>query len=260
MSKYTFLFILVLSMAFIGCVKQLDDPQDYFPKVKIISVIPQLDGSLNITAKIIHPGASDVESVGMFISDEAELTKYEGQKMGSLSGDKFTINYASYENEYGSEYELNMNRTYYVRAFAANDYGYSYSPIFEISPWILPQTESPCTPELNTASFNSTIFQDATITGPFYSFGQPTYTLNSFLTEVDFTFGDTLQAGTYSTVYTWEGIEAGEVMIEFGSIHVLAGQLVYVEEISPHQFEVTLCEAATTFSSFILTTRFNCTD
>jgi hypothetical protein len=251
MKKYTYLFLLALAISFCRCGKPLDDVNDYFPEVKVVSYTPEVDGSVTITAEVTDNGASDLEYVGMCFSESATPNAEDDQKLAELSNGRFSVNYSYYTDENGSTIDLNSDETYKVRAFATNDFGYSWSKVFVIGPWTVPSVEAPCEPANNTINYGSGTFAAFT-SGPSTVNSTYDYTMNSSQADVKFSFGGPLETGVFTTASSSSFLTSHQVYIQltmFNIYSVLAGSQVYVNEISDNQFEVTICNAPTNIGS-----------
>jgi hypothetical protein len=259
MKKFVLYFGLALSTLLVGCGKPLDDVNDYFPEVRILSYTPEVDGSITITAELVNEGAADVEYVGMCFSENGTPNSEDDQKLSTLSGNRFTVNYSLYTSDSGSAVDLNSNETYYVRAFATNDYGYAWSSVFVVLPWTVPAVDAPCSPTLNTISYGSGTLS-------VFPFGPSTvndtydYTMNTASADFKFAFGGPLETGVFTTASSASFLSSHQVYIQitiFETYYVLPGSLVYVNEISNNYFEVTVCSAPTSIGeTYNFTTRF----
>jgi len=251
MKKCFYLFFTALALSFCGCGKPLDNVDDYFPEVKIVSYTPEVDGSVTIVAEISDQGASDLEYVGMCLSESRTPTSLDDQKLAQLSNGRFSVNYSYFTNDDGSSIDLNSDDTYKVRAFATNGHGYAWSAVFEFGPWTVPSVEAPCAPTINTINYGSGTFSAFT-SGPSTVSSTYDYTMNSSQADVKFAFGGPLETGVFTTASTSGFLNAHQVYVQltiFNIYFVLPGSLVYVNEISENQFEVTICDASTSLGS-----------
>jgi hypothetical protein len=245
MKKLLFFVGVLFTFILMSCGKPLDDVNDYFPELRVISVTPEADGSLTITAEIVKPGAGDVEYVGMCFSENGTPGADEDQQLSVVSNNKFSVNYSYYTDQSGSSWDLDNEARYYVRAFATNAYGYAWSEVFEINPWTVPSVEAPCTPTLNSFSYGSgttTSFAN----GPSTVNSTYDYTMNGASADVKFMFGGPLETGVFTTAGSSSFLGSHEVSIQvtaFNVYTVASGALVYVNEISTNYFEVTVCSA-----------------
>jgi hypothetical protein len=72
------------------------------------------------------------------------------------------------------------------------------------------------------------------------------YTLNGSSADVKFMFGGPLETGVFTTAASSSFLGSHEVSIQVTAFNIYAvtsGSLVYVNEISPNTFEVTVCSA-----------------
>lgn len=260
MKKLLFLGGMVLTLLLLGCGKPLDDVNDYFPEVRVLSYTPEVDGSITLTAEVVDEGAGDIEYVGFCLSDSRTPESVDNQRLSSLSGNRFTVNFAMYSTLEGTAYEIDNDGTYYVRAFATNAYGYSWSQVFTINPWTIPSVDAPCEPTLNTIVIGSGSSSSAFPSGPSTVNSTYDYTINTASADYKFSFGGPLETGVYTTASSSSFLSSNQVYIRltiFNVYSVLPGSLVYVNEISDNYFEVTVCSAPTSLGSGSnLTARF----
>lgn len=250
-NKYLLLSLVALSFVF-GCGKPLKDVDDYFPELQIVEVTPKSDGSVTVTAKLISSGAGDIEFVGMCLSENGEPTSDDDQKLSQLNGDEFSVNYSRYTRNDGAFLSLENTETYYVKAFATNAFGYSWSEVFEIEPWEIPSVAVPCSLQANY--FNpGTGLQYGVASGPTTPSSTYNYTVNSSSASLNFFFGSPLETGTYTTAESSSFLSEDEVFIRVfigGQSYPLeTGSTVYVNQLSPGVFDVVICSGTVMFGA-----------
>ena len=247
MKKYIFILTSVVVVFMFGCGKPLDDVNDYFPEVRILSYTAEVDGSITLTAEVVSEGASEVEYVGMCLSENGIPGTMDDQQLSNLSNGRFTVNYSRYTNDNGGSVDLDNDATYKVRAFATNDHGYAWSEVVEIGPWTVPSVDAPCEPTNNSINYGSGTVTGF-ISGPSTVNSTYDYTMNTSQADVRFSFGGPLETGVFTTASQTSFLTSNQVYIQITSFNiysVLPGSPVYVNEISPNLFEVTVCSAPT---------------
>jgi hypothetical protein len=247
-------FLTLLALALLGCKKPLDDVRDYFPRVTTESASVQPDGSVVVVGRVTHTGPSEMVAVGFCASTSPVPEMLESQALATLSGDRFTATYTGFAT----------TGTYYFRAFAVNGSGYAYGNVISLSD-IEPEPVVPtCTPNLNAIApggglFAETLFP-STITSPQQGFSGWEVTGNSNAHNLTCLFGSALSTRIFTTT-TSTSPGDGEARISFWSgftsAVLYAGSPVYVNQLTPTQWEITICQAPWGASANQrLTTRF----
>lgn len=239
-----------------SCRKALKDVNDYFPKVKTVSAVVELDGTVTLTAEIESKGEAKnavIENVGFCVSTNAEPKMLEGQVISSTDGTTFTATMPVTQ--------FSVDSTYYFRSWATNNYGYAYGDIIALDSIIATPVTAPCT--LPNYSVN---MGGGTGTFYYYNITAPdTYNYFSAATSsgptVNFQFGSALTTGVFHTT-TDPSPLSGEVYVSFYSGFISGalanGSNVYVNRLSATSHEITICAAPWTYSSstFYFNTHF----
>ena len=131
------IFILGIFL-FNSCKKVPRHIEDYYPKVKIVSAIVQDDGSVLVQGEVESSGQSEIQNVG-FCCDTKNKPKLESRQMEVRDGG-YSFS-AVYKN-------LSYDSTYYIAAWATNEYGYTIGNTIELSG--IKPAAAPCTYTLNT--------------------------------------------------------------------------------------------------------------
>jgi hypothetical protein len=256
MKKNLLPVILILIVLLVACRKPLKEVNDYFPKVKTLSAVVELDGSVTITGQIESVGETKdaaLEYAGFCFSTGSDPKMQENQLIAQVNGSSFSVNYP------GTLF--NVDSTYFFRSWAVNNYGYAYGEIISVDSIIATPVTPPCSLPSNSVNLGGgtgthfyynvdapdsyNFFAGSTSTGPF----------------VHFQFGSALTTGIYHTT-TSSSPNPGEVNVNFysGSISgaLNTGSDVYVNRISPGVHEITICSAPWIYSSstFYFNTHF----
>jgi hypothetical protein len=248
--KFTNMKFLVVTSIFMiltifSCRKPLKDTNEYYPKVSSVTHTVNLDQSITFTAHIEDPGAADIEYVGMHFSLTGEPTENDQQVLATLNGDVFSATIYGITEPDGSYFDLDHESSFYVKAFATNQFGWSWSQTYKMLPWEIPTVEAPCTPSNNTFNFGNGVMS-AFVSGPSTATGGYVYTLNGSFGDSEFRFNQPIHTGIYTTSLEGTFLQSNEVQISFtyGNYHLVsAGASVYVNETSPDVFDVTVCSA-----------------
>lgn len=248
-----FLFPLVAVMALVGCEKPLDDVMDYYPRVVTESVTVQPDGSVVAVGRITSEGDSPLEAVGFCASTSPNPEMLDAQGLGTVNGDRFTVVYDGFSTV----------GTYYFRAFATNGSGYSYGNVLSISDIEAEPITPPCTPTLNSVVLGGGLMPESYYPGqigtPEEYLGEWTFTANTSAHHFTYLFGSALETRTYTTT-TNSHPGTGQVRISFYSGFTSGalqnGSTVYVNQLSPTEWELTVCQAPWGTGDKKLTTRF----
>jgi hypothetical protein len=232
-----------------SCRKALKDVNDYFPKVKTVSAIVQLDGSVRVTAEIESEGEaknSEMENVGFCVSTSSDPKMLERQLIATSNGSSFTATYPVTD--------FSVDSVYYFRSWATNNYGYSYGNVICVDSIIATPVIPPCTLNMNSVNIGGSptyyyynvdapdsynYFRASTLSGP----------------SVEFQFGSALTTGIFQTT-TDLSPYAGQVNVSFysGALYgaLKSGSNVYVNKAGPASFEISICDAPWTYSTSTL--------
>jgi hypothetical protein len=236
--KNNIAIVAIVTPSFWSCRKPLKDVEEYYPKVSIESYEIGLNGTVTFTGRVDSEGASGVDYVGMCLAKGHVPSSDEHQLLAALQQDgTFSVKY----------YNMNNDSVYYIRAFATNYYGYSWSDVLTPGSWTIEPTVAPCNPVLNTMTEGTWNYNIYSVDGPLNLSGsEQQYTLNTSFADAQFTFSEPLSTGIYTTDYSFDFDEQFKVRVLFinGSTYTMDSDWpVYVNEIEPGIFEITICGA-----------------
>lgn len=120
-------FIIILALTFYSCTKPLKNVNDYFPQVKMTSVLVLKDGAVQVTGEVLSSGKyknTNVSHVGFCVSEKNNPTIKDEQISCQLSGSIFTATYPSYT--------FQQYKAYYFASWATNEYGYGLSEVMRV--------------------------------------------------------------------------------------------------------------------------------
>src|ERR1043165_748442 len=143
MRTYKLLLLLSIIAAFSGCtkIKYQKDAADYYPKVVTSKDTILPDGSVRVTGEVISGGSGELYYVGFCMDTAPHPQMHFNQLLtDTLYGSSFTATYRG----------LNGLKRYYVRAFAANEYGYAYGDDLVVDHPAPDTSMIPCHPGSNT--------------------------------------------------------------------------------------------------------------
>ncbi|MGV9013424.1 MAG: hypothetical protein ACOH13_12595 [Flavobacteriales bacterium] len=221
-----------------GCKKPLADVNDYFPVVTTESVVENPDGSVLVTGRIVNTGEDEVQFAGICASSSSLPTMTENQALCQLDGDRFSTTYSG----------LDAFGTYYFRAFASNSFGYSYGEVLQVDsvtavPFTPPCTLAPNSVDLGTFYPSDTYGYIQAIQSSGFNY---TFQANGGYSNSTITFGAVLHTGLYTTTSSTDP-GADQFRISFTSnlisSSLSAGTPVYVQQLTPTSWEVTICSA-----------------
>lgn len=244
--------LLLASLLFSSCEKALEDPLDYYPTVATESVVVQPDGSVLCTGRITSKGASEITAAGFCVSTSPVPQMLDNQGVGSINGDLFTVTYD----------QFSTTGTYYFRTWAANDNGYAYGDVKQLQDITTEPIVAPCSPAMNSVVLGGGLapenYYPGQIFPPDIYLGVWEFQANTSSHHFTYRFGSALETRTFTTVTMDPG--PGQVKISFLSGFtsgvLLNGSTVYVNEITPTQWEITVCAAPWGTSTRKLTTKF----
>lgn len=247
--------VLLGTLVVSSCQKVYKNLEDYFPKVQMVSVSVEEDGTVSLKGALLSEGASSVEYLGFSCGTDSLHVLSSRQQFGELDEEGFF--YASYEG-------FDPDSTYYFRTWATNSFGYVRGDAVPVQGIIAESVSPPCTPSLNTVSLGAgvpTAEYSAVQGEPFIL---NTWRVNGVTYDgpmVTFTFGSALTTKVY-TVVDYNSPGPGEVFVYFSynsiSGSLSSGHSVYVLRSSPNNFEITVCNAPWAFGggTYFFNTRF----
>lgn len=229
---------------------------DYYPVVKTVSAVVQQDGSVKVTGEIVKQGADAIEYAG-FSMDTVSIPAMVTNQMltNTLQSNQFFVIYPQFE----------LNKRYYFRSFATNGYGYSYGNVIYLDSIKATPLIAPCTPAMNSLDWGAGggIDTYTSIAAPSYGVNSYDFETSSNAGTIYFHFGSLPVTKIYTTV-TYDTPGANEAYIYFYSGFTSAtlnpGSLVYVNQLNPNKWEMTICDApwTTNGATFHLRTKFVC--
>ncbi len=239
-------FLLPLAICFLlmasACKKDPKYPAD-LPKVTVVSATIQPDNTLLIRGTIESSGTSVFDNVGICYNSHNNPGISDHRADATLRGDTFSVVYDLWDN--GPVFDFDS--TYYFRAWAVNDDGYSYGNTIAADSLFLPSImSSPCMPALNTVDLGALgTFSYSNISAP--SNRIDATTSNGF--TVTYIFGSTMRyTGGYPFLTTTSQIMSpGFVKVSFtnGTVSGVLdyGSNIYINHITPDVYDVIICNA-----------------
>lgn len=235
------------------------DVHDYFPKVATSSVRILPDGSAKVTGNVLAKGAGGITYVGFCMDTAPHPQMHFNQLLSDdLVGSTFTGTYSG----------LSAVRQYYVRAFAANAYGYAYGDDLVIEHAGLDTNTIACHPGANTMMVEE---PGRTRNDYFTSYSvdvlDPIYhrfsaTSSNYSYSLDFEFGKTPISGKYK-IWEYTNFNSDLVKVLFndpvrGSYYMNNGGELWVQQIDATRIRVWICHQDAALGRYItasLTTR-----
>lgn len=254
MKRSVLLPLSIMILGSFGCKKALDDVMDYYPTVRTESVTANDDGSVTVVGRIVSEGDSPIGTAGFCASQSPVPEMLDAQAIADVQGGIFSATYTGLD-PYG---------TYYFRAWATNDAGYSYGGVLMIDSVTAVPVDPPCTPTANTATLGAgfptqTYYPiEAMDLNSDFDYTFQANTSSHFIT---YTFGNALTTGVRTTT-AYSDPDPGEVRVSFisgfTSGALSAGSDVYIQQLTPTTWEITICQAPWLYSSstYYFTTRF----
>ena len=245
--------LIALAILYSGCKKALLEVEDYFPKVRTETVTANPDGSVTVTGVIVSQGASPVDVAGFCSSGSPLPIMTDNQAIAQVSGDHFSVTYSG----------LAPYTTYYFRSWATNEHGYSYGDPLRIDSVMAVPVTPPFTPEMNTISPGGGLQEDYYYPLQAMEQNPGVYELRAQggYISMRYYFGTPLQTGVYTTQNSVNP-GPGQMKLVFYSGTITAGlnngSPVYVNQLTPTSWEVTICYAPWSLGSgtAYFTTRF----
>lgn len=247
---YTLLVITSL-LTTSSCRKALKDVNDYFPKIKTVSATVQTDGSVLLRGEVDSKSEGNIEYLGFCCNTNGD-PKIRDRQITVASNGTFSATYPG---------GFNVDSIYYFKAWATNEFGYSYGNTLRLDSIIATPITPPCTLTMNTLNLSGGQTQTYTsVTEPTEYMGTYEFSGSTGSTGVNFTFGSALTTGTYTTT-TETSPEPGRVYINFYSGFTSGalsnGSKIYVNTIGSGIFDISICNAPWTNSgtTFYFNTR-----
>lgn len=242
------LFIIAVLLFSFSCRKAKKDYNDYLPKIKIISAEVQADdGSVLVKAEIESEGEGEILRAGFCCGTNNPPEMLDRQIICNSGDGIFT-----------ASYQLSADSAYHFRAWATNKYGYTYSEVITLDSVTLPAVVVPCTITNETVSTGTTFGNGTYYGGPqavtsdfssgLYKISATTYTGT---VSIDVYMNLPLSQGMYTTTASTPGSRQMYFAIQDGSVSSIlnGGTPVYVNQISPGIFDVTVCSAPWQFTT-----------
>lgn len=258
MKNYAICSLLILSILSIGCERRLKDVDDYFPEVKVTSYERQPDKGFLVKGVVISEGASPVEYVGFFLSNRLETEQTLNEWYKETSNWKFQTEYTYVDYWHGSEVRSSRphsDSTYYLHAYAGNEYGHSFSEVMIIPP--VSPAVSLCNPTAGTINYGNGDIP-VVVTGPTLDGNYNrvyTITPTDLSSVITMRLDENIQTGVYITDYP-NNVQLGKILVKVGNSSLIRDQPVYINRIGPGVYEVTICQADIANSKNTLTARF----
>jgi hypothetical protein len=243
---------LVAVWVLTACEKPLPDARAYYPTVITESVTPQPDGSVVAVGRISDQGHTAIVAAGFCVNTNPLPEMLDAQALANVDGDRFRVVYDGFSS----------TGTYYFRAWATNESGYSYGDVLSLTDIQAQPVVPPCTPPLGQASPGGGLMTQSyyPISAPTESMGDWVFEANTSAHFFDYRFGSALGTGIYTTT-TSMSPAPGTVYISFVSGFtsgvLQAGHEVYVNELTPTSWQITICQAPWGSGPYYLTTKFN---
>jgi len=245
-----------LLLVFSTCKRALKDVKDYYPKVETVSATVLGNGSVRMTGRLLKDGESEVTYYGFCMSK---------QPIPALDENQISIEKRSTNDFEGLYKGFDKNTKYYFRAWANNEFGYSFGEVIELNS-IEADTIAPCTPELDKVNIEGQNIKESYI--DVYSREQSDYWMVSGKANShhDFLFfKDRPVTGSYKVVTSFDEINDYTVLVEIRKNNVDytldKDSKVYVKVLKNDRAEVTICKAPFTYvgspSRNYLTLRMN---
>ena len=255
-SYSTLLFFFVTAFIFSSCSKALKNVEDYYPVVNTVSATVLQNGNVEVKGQIVSEGASPIEYAGFCMGESPSPGMLSNQMISSdIQGNEFTATYAGFD----------PYKRYYFRSWATNDNGYSYGNTIYLDSIQATPVVAPCTLAANTINIGGSQPTEtySSVQAPSQSMSEWAFQAYSNSTSVNFTFGSQLTTGVFTTT-TNSSPAPGEVFIGFYSGFISSalnnGSSVYVNQLTPSSWEITICNAPWNYNSstFYFNTRFTC--
>gem|GEM_PF-1308637 len=254
MKKRTFILLLATLFAFATCKKVESNVANYYPTVKTLSVTRQSDGSAIVVGQVTSSGDKPILYAG-FCMDTVPVPDMITNQIitDTLTNNTFTARFSSF----------NPLKRYYFRAWVANDNGYAVGNVV-FADSIAPTAASiPCSMPANKLYLTSTPGVDSetyiSISSIPSGTSQPSLYANTNSHSITLNFNNYPVTQTYKTASSLFPNGNSDVGIMVDSYVVDGGANVYVKQITPTTFEITICSAHISMSSgsYTLSTKFD---
>lgn len=250
--------ILILAAAvclvFSGCKKLEKNIHDYHPKVKTVSAKVLADGSVKLTGSLLSEGVTDLWGAGFC--------------MDTIPHPEMDINQRVCDTFFGREFytvysSLDATRKYYFKAWAANEYGYTYGEEILVDNITIDSSLIPCQPNENTINATNFFPEEQPILdiSPIDIFSHRwQIDLYSGSIRLRLSFGKQPTTGKYSIVDN-DGSGHKVQILYTGPLtsgNYLQSGNVYVKQISQQEIEVIVCDALLSVVSgeYIISAKF----
>jgi hypothetical protein len=244
--------LLILCLASCKKIKYQGDVRAYYPEVATTSVRIEPDGSARITGNVLSRGSGELAYVGFCMDTKPHPEMHINQKLVDvLDGTSFTDTFA----------QLDATKRYYVRAFAANEFGYAYGQDLVIEHAGFDTSLIPCHPAANTMmveTASSTKYDNL----PSYNIDEmdPLYyrfsvQSSNYSWGMDFEFKRKPTGGKY-TIWESAGGNANTVEVMFydpnlGKYYMPNGGEIYVEQVDATRIKVWVCHQEAISGRFV---------
>jgi len=241
--------VLVLALAGCAKIKYQDDVLNYYPKVVTSkdSILP--DGSVQVTGELVSSGSGQLYYLGFCMDTAPHPQMHFNQLLtDTLNGSSFTATYR----------RLDGLKRYYVRAFAANEYGYAYGDDIVVENAGPDTSMIACHPGGNTiitqgggyTNKQENLFHVEALDPMTH---EVSVLANSM--SLNLQFGKTPTSGKY-TIWHNPSIGSDEVQVLFsesnwGTYELKNGGTLYVQQIDATRIRVWICNQQVDLGNFI---------
>ncbi|MCW3122552.1 MAG: hypothetical protein JWQ38_2044 [Flavipsychrobacter sp.] len=261
MRKGLITLLVLVALSFSACHKTLKTEkyvQNYYPKVKTLSVEKLMDGTVKITGLVVSAGSTPVQYAGFCMDTMPNPAMLSHQEMADVvNADTFSFIYTG----------LAFPRKYYFRAWVANGAGYAIGSDVYADSIRFDTSMIPCRPPLQHLLLtNSTAHIDeqysyiqnltsSALTGYKVSASTGNHT-------IDLDFGKVPTSGIYQNSGASEPSDK-TVLISVDHMRFSSDCAVYVQQIDARVIEITICSLSvklssgySTYDTYDMATRF----
>jgi len=232
------LYAMIALSLLAGCKKAEKDVYNYYPKVKTVSAVVQPDGTVKLMGELVSGGSDELQGVGFCMDTLPHPKMHYNQKIcDTLFDNNFQTSYAF----------LDATKKYYFRAWAVNENGYTYGDDILVTDIKLTPASLPCAPDSNTVDVENSGVASVNYISPVdVSSAGWTFEVYAGNYHLYFTFFMQPVTGKWKIV---EGTGSNSRYVNilysgpFTSGTYAQGGNVYVNQISPGVFDVTVCDA-----------------